>query len=182
MATAPKAAAKPGAKGAPLQAVPAADEAPETVGMSRKKKIIILLVALMALTGGGFAAWKFFEQKAAANNPAQAKAPEAKPPVFLNIESFTVNLQADGGDQFLQTSFTLQVKEAAHVDLIKLYLPQVRSRLLLLLSGKRADEIFTPEGKKKLAGEIASKVNEPFAPGLPRQTVTDVFFTSFVIQ
>jgi flagellar FliL protein len=76
----------------------------------------------------------------------------------------------------------LQVADQSQVDLIKLYMPQVRSRLLLLLSSKKASEISTPEGKKKLSDEIMEQVKQPFKLGAAPQNVTNVFFTSFVIQ
>ena len=40
---------------------------------------------------------------------------------------------------------------------------KVRSRVLLLLSGKKASEINTVEGKQQLAGEILAVVKKPFA-------------------
>jgi len=98
------------------------------------------------------------------------------------MEPFTVNLQSEGGDQFLQITFTLQVGDAAQEEIIKAFMPQVRSRLLLLLSSKKASEISTVDGKKKLSEEIIAAVNQPFSPKGPPQNVVNVFFTSFVIQ
>jgi flagellar FliL protein len=112
----------------------------------------------------------------------RAKPNLAAPPIFAQMEPFTVNLQADGGEQFLQTAFTLKVGSQADVDAIKLYLPQVRSRVLLLLSSKRGSEIATVEGKKKLAEEIIEQLTQPFTKGGQPLEVTDVFFTAFVIQ
>ena len=118
----------------------------------------------------------------AIEKPAHAKPNPAAPPVFSQMDPFTVNLQADGGEQFLQTAFTLKVGSQADVDAIKLYLPQVRSRVLLLLSSKRGAEIATVEGKKKLAEEIIEQLTQPLGKGAQPLVVTDVFFTAFVIQ
>lgn len=177
MATAPKAVQKAPAKGAP-EAEP---QAPAAAKKSSKK--LFLIVAVLAiLIGGGGAAWYFTSQGAGDKPKAHPKEP-AKPPVFLVIEPFTVNLQPeDAGDQYLQVAFSLQVADEKEVDTVKLYLPQVRSRLLLLLSGKKASEISTVEGKKKLADEIIKQVNQPLTPGEPPLHIKNVFFTSFVIQ
>lgn len=181
MATAPKAAQKAAAKGAAPEAGESA-AAPK----SNKKLILIIAILLIGLAGGGGAAWFFLGHKNEDDGHAKAKAKKndpAKPPVFMVMEPFTVNLQPDGaGDQFLQVAFSLQVIDQKDVDTIKLYLPQIRSRLLLLLSGKKASEISTPAGKKKLADEIVTQVKQPFTPDGPEQNVTNVFFTSFVIQ
>lgn len=184
MATAPKPAAKAGAKGPNLQAVPAGDNGAAAPATS-KKKLILLIAAVLLLLAGGAAAWYFMGAKKAAHADSKPAAPEvdhSKPPVFIVMEPFTVNLQTEGVEQFLQASFTLQTFDQAQVELIKLYMPQVRSRLLLLLSSKKAEDILTAEGKKKLADDIMEQVNQPFANGMPKQNVTAVFFTSFVIQ
>ena len=65
---------------------------------------------------------------------------------------------------------------------VKMYMPQVRSRILFLLSNKTAEEISTVEGKKVLGEQIAALVAEPYQPGLGQTKISNVFFTSFVIQ
>lgn len=179
MATAPKAAQKAPAKGAP-------DAAEQTAVAPKKsgKKLILILIVLLLAGGGAAAAWYFLGQPAAAPGAGAKKTVDpGKPPVFLVMDPFTVNLQPDGlGDQYLQIAFSLQVGDSKDVEAIKLYLPQVRSRLLLLLSGKKASEISTVEGKKKLADEILAQVRQPFIPDGAPQNAVNVFFTSFVIQ
>jgi flagellar FliL protein len=59
---------------------------------------------------------------------------------------------------------------------------KVRSRVLLLLTGKKASEINTVQGKQQLAGEILAVVKEPFAEHGEEQEVSDVLFTEFIIQ
>jgi len=181
MATAPKAAPKAGPKAV------AAPEAQEAPAKSSKKLILIAVIALVVLgAAGGGAAW-FVMRGGGSGGQAHAakeepKAEPGKPPVFVVLEPFTVNLQAESGDQFLQTTFTLQVPDAVQEEMLKTYMPQLRSRLLLLLSSKKASDISTVEGKKKLSEEIIATVNQPFSPNGKPQDVSNVFFTSFVIQ
>ena len=54
--------------------------------------------------------------------------------------------------------------------------------VLLLLSGKKASEINTVQGKQQLAGEILAVVKQPFTEHGDEQEVSDVLFTSFIIQ
>lgn len=168
-----------------LKADTKADAAP--AGGGGKKKLIIIIVAAVLALGaiGGGAAWFFLHGKADEEAPAKSKHKQVKagPPVFVPIEPFTVNLQPENGaDQYLQLAFTLQVSGLEEVELIKNNMPKVRSRLLLLLSGKHASEINTPEGKKQLSAEIIAQVKEPFEEHGSPQDVTDVLFTSFIIQ
>jgi flagellar FliL protein len=177
MATAPKAAPKAASKVVPI------DENVEAPAQKKSSKKLFVMIALLLLVlgiGGG-SAWYFLGSSGEPAAPAKQEPP--KPPVFLPMDQFTVNLQSDSGtDQFLQVAFTLQVADQEQVELIKTYMPLVRSRLLLLLSSKKASEISGVEGKKKLSEEIIAQVKQPFLPQGAPQAVTGVFFTSFVIQ
>jgi len=145
------------------------------------KKLLIIVGALVFAAAGGGGAWFFMGNRAAAPD-APVRQDPAKPPVFIQMEPFTVNLQQETVEQYLQVQFTLQVADQAQVETIKLYMPLVRSRLLLLLSSKKASELSTPEGKKQLQDEIVAAVKQPFTPQSAPIGVTGVFFTSFVIQ
>ena len=164
-----KAPAKPAEEGA----VPA---------KSKKKLIVIVVAALVLLGGIGGGAFFFLSKKKAAGKEKEHKEEVAKAPVFLPLEPFVVNLQSEAGDKYLQVQMTLQVPDDAQVSLIKDNVPQVRSRLLMLLSSKDASEILTQEGKDKLIEEIIEQVNLPFVPKGEPQKVSGVFFTSFVVQ
>ncbi len=164
-----KAPVKPAEEGAP---------APKS-----KKKLIVIIVAavvLLAVAGGG--AFMFLGKKKPSDKKEEHKEEPAKAPVFMPLEPFVVNLQSDEGDKYLQVQMTLQVADDAQVSLIKANAPQIRSRLLMLLSSKDANEVLTPEGKEKLIQEIIEQVSLPFVPKGEPQKVSGVFFTSFVVQ
>lgn len=153
-----------------------------------KMMIIIIAVVLLAAIGGG-AAW--FMTKGGSEEHAEAggakkgkKAAKAVPPEYVQLESFTVNLQpqTEGTDQYLQVQMTLQVAGAEQAELFKTNMAKVRSRVLMLLSSKKASEINTVEGKKKLAEEIVAVTKEPFFEHGDEQEVSEVLFTSFIIQ
>ena len=183
MATAPKTIVKSVAKGG-ASAAPAAEGG--ATKKSGKKMMIMIVVGVLVLVLGAGGAFMVLGKKKggkdAAKEEASAKVALGAPPVFFPLEPFTVNLMSETGDQFLQATFTLQVPDQAAVELLKLYTPQIRSRLLILLSGKRAAEIASTEGKQKLAEEIIALTSQPFQEGGPEQKVNGVFITSFVIQ
>lgn len=173
MATAPKAVPK---------AVPKTDDAAAAVTPPKKSKLKLIVIALIVLLAAGGGASYFFLGKKAPAGAAEAKHEAPKAPVFVTLDSFTVNLQQETGEQFLQVAMTVQVNDDKALEEIKLYMPQVRNRILLLLSSKKASEINTAEGKKKLAEEIAAQIRAPFSKQGKPQEVNNVFFTSFVIQ
>jgi flagellar FliL protein len=159
----------------PVESDEAAEAAPAK--KSKKKLFIVIGVLVVLLGGGGAGAW-FLTQGSHASKEAEAEPPQA--PVYLPLETFTVNLQ--GGEQYLQIDITLQVTDQIQVEAIKLHMPRVRSRLLTLLSSKQAEELISAENKKKLTQDILAQVKYPFDPKGKPQEVTDVLFTSFVIQ
>lgn len=167
-------------------AKPAADGTPPAAGKSKKKLIIIIVVIVLVLGSVGAVAMILLSKKGASakdkDKDKEHQTETVKAPVFLPLEAFVVNLQSDSGDKYLQVQMTLQVADEAQVTLIKTNMPQVRSRLLMLLSSKDVADILTPQGKDKLITEISAQVNLPFLPTGEPQKVSGVFFTSFVVQ
>ena len=172
-----------------MKADPKADTAAAPSG-SKKKLIIMILAAVLVLGAGAGAGW-YFTQGAAAHGEEDAPAKETKKkkkknpdakPEYVPIESFTVNLQPENGEQYLQVQFTLQVAGPEQATLVKDNMAIVRNRMLLLLSSKKASEISTVEGKQQLATEIRTATTEPFEKDGDEQEVSDVLFTSFIIQ
>lgn len=163
-----------------------AQEEAKEVQPKKSKKILILAivgVVLLAAIGGG-AFWYLSHNKAGEHgekHKEEEKKP-AKEPVFVTLETFTVNLQPDPDDQYLQVDISVQVEDAAQGDLIKLHMPSVRNRILMLLSSKKSSELLSKEGKQALTKEIIAQLSTPFTPGGKPQGINDVFFTSFVIQ
>ena len=115
--------------------------------------------------------------------PAKKKeSKEAAVPVFVAMDTFTVNLDQDTGGQYLQVVLSLEVEDAHMGDKIKTYTPKLRNNVIRLLSGKKASELNTPAGKEKLAVEIRSLMNEVLEPGAKEGPVKEVLFTNFIIQ
>jgi flagellar FliL protein len=124
---------------------------------------------------------------AAARAEQEAKAAAATP-VFERLETFTVNLLPEKGEQYLQTEITLEIESPEHVARLKTLMPRVRNQINLILAGKKASEVMPKEGKEALAAEIRADVNAIIAPpknakpASPGGPVMAVLFTSFIIQ
>lgn len=155
----------------------AAEEPPK----KKKGKLFLILGILLVLGGaGGGAAWYFTQSD---TKHGEHKEEKPKPPVFVTLETFTVNLQADGGgEHYLQVGIDLKVTDQSVVDLVKLHMPEIRNGVLLLLSSKNAEQIASLEGKQKLSMEIQEQVNKPLNAKATGKGVIGVYFTSFVIQ
>lgn len=184
-------AAKPAPAAKPGTAAKGAAPAEEAVAAAPKKKsklkLVLLVVLVLALLGGGGgAAWYFTLGTAGdkAGDKAKAAAKEAshKPPVFVNLEPFTVNLAAEGADRYLQTTIVLQMTDDKAADALKGYMPVIRNRFLLLLSSKKPSELETVEGKQKLVQELIAAAQAAIPGSSPERGVAGALFSTFVIQ
>ena len=129
----------------------------------KSKLLLIIIVAVVLLGGGGGAAW-FFMRPGAGDQAA--KPQPAKPSVFLPLEMFTGNLMPqDGQPQYIQLGLTLKLADQPTADLIKDRTPEVRNRILMVLSGKKGADLLPVAGKQKLAAEIEMAIRE-VVPGL----------------
>ena len=162
---------------------------------SKKLLIIIAVLVLVLALGGGTAAWLMMknhdaddgEEEEVVTAPAKhvkKKAGKEALPVYVAMDAFTVNLAPEAGDQYVQLVLSLEVAEAPVGDRIKTFTPKIRNNVMMLLSGKKASELLTKEGKEKLAAEIRDQMNEILAPGAKKDDapVKEVLFTSFIIQ
>lgn len=147
-----------------------------------KKLLIIGMVAGVALLGGGGAlAYVLMGKKG--GDGAEAKQVEVrKMPVFVDLDTFTVNLKDNDGERFLQAKLVAEVKDAAGGELVKTLMPAVRNEILLLLGSKEAGQLATREGKESLAKEIVAAANKPLEGTPHAGTVEGVNFTHLIIQ
>ncbi|MBI5660339.1 MAG: flagellar basal body-associated FliL family protein [Nitrosomonadales bacterium] len=148
--------------------------AAEGAAKPKSKKPLLIAAGVLVLAIAGGAGWYFTKGNSSHGDSAK-KTPSAKleQPKFIPLDAFTVNLQREEGDQFLQVGITLKIDDPTLEEKIKLAMPEIRSRLLLLLSGKRASELAPVDGKKKLAKEVIAEVNGALglrkAPAKPKK-------------
>jgi len=157
-----------------MSAAPAAPAEGDAPKKGPKKLIIIIAAVVLLLVVGGGGALYMMKKKAAEAEAAaaadedggeehakpakEAKKPEHKeasgPPSFVPLEPFVVNLADHESERFAQVGITLQVEDAHMAEEMKAYMPAIRNAVLLILSHKSSEELLSPEGKVKLAGEI----------------------------
>lgn len=119
--------------------------------------------------------------------PTTFVAPPAGPiavpaPIFVPIEAFTVTLQNADTERIMHVGLTLRVSDEQTRTRLEKYMPEVRSRILMVLSSQSPTGVQTQQGKTEMANAIKQAVNRPFSPLPDGQYVTDVLFTAFVVQ
>lgn len=194
--------AKTASAPAPQDPPAAADASPKK---KRGKKAVVVAAALGTLVaGGGAAGWYFLGAAHEADAEASAPAAPVKkaPPVFHNLELFTVNLQDADGDRYVQLGVVVELAGNDALEAVKAHMPIIRNDVLMLLSSKKASELATPRGKETLAREIAAAARRPLpAAAQPRakpagdagettdaaapedrRGIEGVYFSTFIIQ
>ncbi|SIR61004.1 flagellar FliL protein [Aromatoleum tolulyticum] len=178
---------------------PAAAEAPAPAPKRSKKLLILLIaavlvVALLAVAVVGLLLMKKSQSADAAGDeaPAVAAVDLNKPPTFVPMDPFVVNLAPAEGERYLQVVMALRVADAKTGENLKAFMPEIRHQINLLLSSKLPSELSTMEGREALAGEILRRTNGVL--GTPPAKAGDgksvpaagpiqaVLFNSFIIQ
>ncbi|POT54775.1 flagellar basal body-associated protein FliL [Citrobacter amalonaticus] len=154
-----------------------------------KKKNLTILLLLLIMTGtcviAGYTLYemKSIKQLAVDGAPEQTVSIESVVPVYIPLETFTVSLKPTQreNDRILYIGLTLRVRDDKSQELIEKYLPEVRSRLLVLFSKQTADELSTDDGKYQLVDNIKTVMNKPLAAD-QSAVVTDVLFNAFILR
>jgi flagellar protein FliL len=175
MAIAATAAATAAAASAAKAAAAVPTHAPPNRRAKRRTKALWWLFAgvlLLALTGAGATALVMKKRAAALAESddtadAVAAAPQARrtdrrdPPLYVPLEPFVVNLADRDVDRFAQIGVTLQVEDARIAEELKLYLPAVRSGILMVLAHKTSKQLLDRQGKEQLVAEILREAVRP---------------------
>jgi flagellar protein FliL len=149
-----------------------------------KRILLILLIALIAAGAAAAGTWFFMSRHSPA--PAATTTATAAPltvPVFFPLEPMTVNLQSDDGQQhYLRIGLTLKLNDPRVQQELTDHMPEVRSRVLLALSNKHPEDLAPLDGKRALATELKTLIQQPTDKGASPVVVEDVLFTEFVVQ
>lgn len=132
----------------------AAEAVPEQKSGS---KTMMIIAAVVALAVGAGVTW--FLASGSSENESETQAIQQTPSVFYPLQTFTVNLVPEFGDQYLQVEMTLKVSGQDVVETVKARMPEVRNRVIMILSSKRASELTTVSGKSSLARTLNVQLN-----------------------
>ena len=175
-----------------------AEEGGEAAGEEEKKglpiKLILIVVGVLALAGGGYFAYTNFFQEEAVEESAEkdkngeeggegadGENAEELPPgvgVMFTMDPFVVNLAGSNGKRFLKVTATLELSSPEVNPEFEENLQKITDSILVLLSSKSFEDVYSVQGKFKLKDEITTRVNRFLVVG----HVKDAYFTEFIVQ
>ncbi|MFV9682836.1 flagellar basal body-associated protein FliL [Pseudomonas sp. NY15367] len=168
------------------EAAPAADGQP--AGKSKLKLIMLIVVGLLLAVGlsiGGtwFILSKGDKHEEAKPEEAAAAAPARQPAIYQDLmPAFVVNFNYQNRTRYLQVSMALMSRDAAGMEKLKVHMPVLRNRLVMLLSGQDFAALQTPLGKEMLLQQALASVQELAQKETGSTVVEQVLFTNFVLQ
>ena len=144
--------------------------------------IVILLVVLGLLGGGGYYAYmKYFQPGQTPEASGATETVEEELPnlgVMFSLDPFVVNLAGSQGKRFLKVTVSLELSAPEVHAEIKENIQKIMDSILVLLSSKNFEDVYSVQGKFKLKDEITARVNRFLVLG----HIKEAYFTEFIIQ
>lgn len=151
-----------------------------------KIKLILAIVAavLVAVGLSVGATWYFMHNAQSKSAPEPQVASNVKPAAIYEpmAPAFVANYNQNGRQRYMQVSITLQARNQADLDALKVHMPVIRNNLVMLFSGQDFDTLATPVGQEMLRQKATASVQEVAQKEVGKVVVEQLLFTNFVLQ
>lgn len=164
------------------------DPAAEGKSGGKIKVIILAIVALLLVVSLTIAGTWFFLSKQddkpdVAETAQEDAAPVKQAAIYEELTpAFVVNFTQGGRARYMQVSVALMSRDQAALDALKVHMPVLRNRLVMLFSGQDFTSLVTPVGKEMLRQQATASVQELAQKEVGKTVVEQVLFTNLVLQ
>ena len=175
----------------PAPKPPAAEGGEPAGGKGKLKLIILIVVALLLAIGLSVGATWFLlgkdkgaeDEQPADEETSESAAPVKQPALYESIApAFIANYKHQGRQRYMQVSVALMARDQAELDALKVHMPLIRNRLVMLFSGQDFAALMTPVGKEMLRSQATAVVQEVAQKETGKTVVEQVLFTNIVLQ
>jgi flagellar FliL protein len=148
------------------------------------KLIILIVVALLLAIGMSVTATWFFMQNAQSKPAAAETSVVGKQPAIFEpmAPAFVANYNQNGRQRYMQVSITMQGRDQAELEALKVHMPVIRNNLVMLFSGQDFTALATPVGQEMLRQKATASVQEVAQKELGKVVIEQLLFTNFVLQ
>ncbi|MBK5299917.1 MULTISPECIES: flagellar basal body-associated protein FliL [Gammaproteobacteria] len=149
------------------------------------KLIIVIVVAMLLAIGLSVGAtWYFMHSAQSKPAAADETAVVGKQPAIFEpmAPAFVANYNVNGRQRYMQVSITLQGRNQADLDALKVHMPVIRNNLVMLFSGQDFATLATPVGQEMLRQKATASVQEVAQKELGKVVIEQLLFTNFVLQ
>jgi flagellar FliL protein len=154
---------------------------------------VVIVVIAISIVGTMFAIGAFSDESGndTADNTEKVeqankkkKANKKMAEVFYEslTPPFVVNFEDKNYVRFLQVGIDIMAESQAGIDAAKKHMPVIRNNIVLLLGDVKYEDISSREGKENLRKRILADIQGILKKRAGDESITDLFFTSFVMQ
>ena len=160
--------------------------APAPAPRSSLRNVLLMVILILIAGAGGYFIQELVSEKSpslvpSVPQPTQTVTTQPAPPpvgVMVPLEPFIVNLAKTKGSRILKVTVTLELNNPAVQPEVEDNRQKIMDSILVLLSSKTFEDVYSIQGKFKLKDEITTRVNRFLAMG----HVREVYFSEFLIQ
>ena len=138
------------------------------------QKVLLQILCLFLLSGP--LAWATEEEEIAEAPPKTSAYVSLGDAMVLNLSTKSRRLT------FLQIKADVLINDSGAEDLIKTHIPAIRHELIVLLSEQNATDMKSPAKREEIRKVATAQVQELLADLAGNENVTDVLFSSFLVQ
>lgn len=157
---------------------------------SSKKIIIIVGVVVLLLAAAGAGYYFFMSNSDELDSEKVEEVVEEESveegvneEVYYEMKQpLVVNFPKGSAASLIQVSVSLLVKGQETIEALTKHEPMIRNNLLMAISAKGSKNLMTVDGKEELRAEMLSEVGKVMEKMTKKNNVTNVFFTTFVMQ
>ncbi|UVL00123.1 flagellar basal body-associated protein FliL [Pseudomonas sp. B21-048] len=149
------------------------------------KLIIVIVVALLLAIGVSVGATWYFMHGTQSKPAAATEAVVVgkQPAIFEAMApAFVANYNQSGRQRYMQVSITLQGRNQADLEALKVHMPVIRNNLVMLFSAQDFATLATPVGQEMLRQKATASVQEVAQKELGKVVIEQLLFTNFVLQ
>lgn len=164
----------------------AKSDVPKDPAAKGKLKLILMAVAgLLLAIGLSVGATWFLMHKPSEAPVAEEGHANTKPAAIYEAlaPAFVVNFNQNGRQRYMQLSITLQGRNQADLDALKVHMPVIRNNLVMMFSGQGFDTLAaSPVGQEMLRQKATAVVQEVAQKEVGKPVIDQLLFTNFVLQ
>lgn len=157
----------------------------DPAGKGKLKLILVIVAALLLAVGLSVGAtWYFMHSAQSKPEPVTESAGAGKPVAIYEpmAPAFIANYNHNGRQRYMQVSITLQARNQADLNALKVHMPVIRNNLVMLFSAQSFDTLATPVGQEMLRQKATASVQEVAQKEVGKVVVEQLLFTNFVLQ
>ncbi|GGC09318.1 hypothetical protein GCM10011352_39640 [Marinobacterium zhoushanense] len=101
---------------------------------------------------------------------------------YIELKPFVTNFGSADNLRFLKAEVTIQVDSSDAHHAVNAHMAQIRNDLVFLFSAQTEESVGTVAAQQVLAGEALNLIQDMLREETGESFVTDLFFTSLVVQ